>query len=106
VTDLQKGISASGSDAQQVRQERFRAISVSLDDPKMTKLGKSDRFLTKQKATFTNLILDEEAEVWQKKLRFEGPPCVFVFARDGTHKQYTAPDYAEIEKYVAELMKK
>jgi hypothetical protein len=85
----------------------FAAISVSLDDPKNDKARQRViDFLTKQKATFTNLILDEESEVWQKKLKFEGPPCVFVFDRDGTWKQYTAPDYAEIEKYVAELMKK
>ncbi len=85
----------------------FAAISVSLDDPKNEKARQRViDFLTKQKATFTNLILDEESEVWQKKLKFEGPPCVFVFNRDGTWKQYAPPDYPEIEKYVAELMKK
>ena len=85
----------------------FAAISVSLDDPKDEKAQERViDFLRKQKATFTNLILDEKSEVWQKKLRFDGPPCVFVFNREGKHKQYTSPDYAEIEKYVAELMKK
>jgi hypothetical protein len=83
------------------------AISVSLDDPKDEKARQRViDFLTKQKAAFTNLILDEASEVWQNKLKFDGPPCVFVFDREGMYKQYTAPDYAEIEKYVAELMKK
>jgi hypothetical protein len=85
----------------------FAAVSVSLDDPQDEKAKQRViDFLRKQKATFTNLILDEKSEVWQKKLKFDGPPCVFVFNRDGEWKQYTAPDYAEIEKYVAELLKK
>lgn len=85
----------------------FAAVSVSLDDPKDEKARERVLdFLRKQKATFTNLILDEKSEVWQEKLKFDGPPCVFVFARDGTWKKYTSPDYAEIEKYVAELLKK
>ena len=85
----------------------FAAVSVSLDDPKDEKACERVlEFLRKQKAAFTNLILDEKSEVWQQKLKFDGPPCVFVFGRDGKSKQYTSPDYAEIEKYVAELMKK
>ncbi len=87
--------------------DAFAAISVSLDDPKDDKARQNVlEFLRKQKATFTNLILDEKSEVWQQKLKFDGPPCVFVFDREGKWKQYTMPDYAEIEKYVAELLKK
>ena len=87
--------------------EGFAAISVSLDDPKDEAARQRVLdFLRKQKATFTNLILDEKSEVWQEKLKFDGPPCVFVFNRDGKWKPYMMPDYAEIEKYVAELMKK
>ena len=85
----------------------FAAISVSLDDPKDENARQRVLdFLRKQKANFTNLILDEKSEVWQEKLKFDGPPCVFVFNRDGKRKQYTSPDYAEIEKHVAELLKK
>jgi hypothetical protein len=85
----------------------FAAISVSLDDPKDEKARQRViDFLRKQKATFTNLILDEKSEVWQEKLKFDGPPCVFVFNRDGKWNKYTSPDYAEIEKQVAELLKK
>ena len=85
----------------------FAAISVSLDDPKDEKARQRVLdFLQAQKATFTNLILDEKSEVWQEKLKFDGPPCVFVFNRDGTYKKYTSPDYADIEKHVVELLKK
>lgn len=87
--------------------EGLAAISVSLDDPQDKKARQNViDFLRKQKATFTNLILDEKAEVWREKLKFDGPPCVFVFNRDGKPKQFESPDYAEIEKYVAELLKK
>jgi len=83
------------------------AISVSLDDPKDKKAQQNViDFLRKQNATFTNLILDEKAEVWQEKLKFAGPPCVFVFNRNAEWKKFESPDYAEIEKYVAELVKK
>jgi hypothetical protein len=83
------------------------AVSVSLDDPKDKKaLERVLEFLRKQKATFTNLVLDEKSEVWQEKLKFDGPPCVFVFDREGTWKKFTSPDYGEIEKYVAGLLKK
>jgi hypothetical protein len=83
------------------------AVSVSLDDPKDQKARQNVLdFLRKQKATFTNLILDEKSEVWQEKLKFDGPPCVFVFDRDGKWKKFDSPDYAEIEKYAIGLLKK
>src|SRR5438105_14154416 len=44
----------------------FAAMSVSLDD--LSEEGARDKvqkFLDKQKASFTNLILDEKPEVWQ-----------------------------------------
>ena len=62
------------------------AVSVSVDDPKDKKAMQNVLdFLRKQKATFTNLVLDEKPEVWQEKLKIYGPPCVFVFNRDGKH---------------------
>ena len=83
------------------------AISVSLDDPKDQKVRQRViDFLQKQDANFTNLILDEKSEVWREKLKIDGPPCVFVFNREGKPKKFESPDYAEIEKYVAELLKK
>jgi thiol-disulfide isomerase/thioredoxin len=89
------------------------AVSVSVDD--MGEDGAKDKvlqFLDKQKATFTNLILDEKPELWQGKLKIDGPPLVMVYARDGRLEQRypnekdKEVDYAVIEKLVAELLKK
>ena len=45
------------------------------------------KFLQKQKATMTNLILDEKPEVWQAKFKIDGPPLVMVFNRKGELEQ-------------------
>ena len=85
------------------------AISVSLDD--LTDDGAKDKvlkFLQKQQATMTNLILDEKPEVWQSKLKIDGPPLVMVFNRKGELEQKFVDkdvDYAVIGKLVAELLK-
>jgi thiol-disulfide isomerase/thioredoxin len=88
----------------------FVAVSVSLDDATDDEAkAKALKFLQAQKATFTNLLLDEKPEVWQAKLKIDGPPLVMVFARDGKLEQKfvdKAVDYAEIGKLVAELLKK
>jgi hypothetical protein len=92
------------------------AISVSLDDPRDK--DKKDQkvrerkdtvleFLQKQKAAFTNLILDESQDFWQKKFGFTAPPCVFVFNREGKWKRVASEDpYAEAAKLVAEYLQK
>ena len=86
------------------------AVSVSLDD--LTDDGAKDKvvkFLEKQKATMTNLILDERPEVWQAKLKIDGPPLVMVFNRQGELEQKFVDkdvDYAAIGKLVAELLSK
>jgi thiol-disulfide isomerase/thioredoxin len=86
------------------------AVSVALDDPSDAEArGRIVKFLEKQKAGgLTNLQLDEPAELWQQKLGIKGPPCVYVFNREGriANKWDDNVDYAEIEKAVAELMKK
>jgi thiol-disulfide isomerase/thioredoxin len=86
------------------------AVSVSLDD--LSEEGSKDKvlkFLQKQQATMTNLILDEKPEVWQKKLHIDGPPLVMVFNRKGELEQKFVDkdvDYAVIGKLVEELLKK
>ena len=61
----------------------FAAISVNLDDPHDAKArAKVLAFLEKQKAAFTNVMLDAKPEVWQEKLKIDGPPCIYVFDRD------------------------
>ena len=88
----------------------FVAFSVSLDD--LSEDGakaKVQKFLDAQKATFTNLILDEKPEVWQAKLKIDGPPLVIVFNKDGGLEQKfvdKAVDYEKIGQLVAELLKK
>ncbi len=92
------------------RQDSFVALSVAVDDPAdVAARGRIIAFLEKLKAHgLTNLQLDEPPQVWMKKLGVDGPPCVYVFDRDGhiAGKWDDNVDYAEIEKKVAELLKK
>jgi hypothetical protein len=86
----------------------FVAVSVSVDDldDKETE-GEVRKFLRQQKATFANFLLNETPEDWQKKLKIDGVPAVFVFNRAGQIEQkYTeAPTHAEIEKLVEQLLR-
>jgi thiol-disulfide isomerase/thioredoxin len=86
------------------------AVSVALDNPADAEArARIVKFLEKQKAGgLTNLHLEEPPELWQQKLGVSGPPCVYVFNRDGriAGKWDDKVDYAEVEKAVAELMKK
>jgi thiol-disulfide isomerase/thioredoxin len=90
--------------------DAFAAVSVSLDD--VSEEGAKDRvlrFLDRQKATFTNLILDEKPECWQAKLKIDGPPLVMVFDKAGGLEQKfigEAVNYETVGKLVAELLKK
>jgi thiol-disulfide isomerase/thioredoxin len=86
----------------------FSAISVSLDDPHDAETRERVRnFLVKQQAAFANYILDEKPEVWQQKLKIQGPPCVFVFGRKGELlKRYNdGVDYKDVEAVVVEALK-
>src|SRR5438067_10741603 len=52
----------------------FVAMSVALDDPADEATpGKVKKFLEARQATFANFILDEKPEVWQAKLKVDGP---------------------------------
>jgi hypothetical protein len=64
------------------------------------------KFLHTRKATTTNLILDEPAEVWQEKLHSNFLPNVFVFNREGKWTQFKTEDvkYEDIEKLVVQLL--
>jgi glutathione peroxidase-family protein len=85
------------------------AVSVSLDDLSDKEVrGRIETFLKAQHATFTNLILDEDVEAWQKKLGIDGMPAAFIYNRDGKvvkkfKDEYT---YEDVEKVVQELLKK
>ena len=86
------------------------AVSASLDD--LSEDGAKDKvmkFLEKQNATMTNLILDEKPEIWQAKLKIDGPPLVMVFNRKGELEQKFVDkdvDYDAIGKLVTELLAK
>jgi thiol-disulfide isomerase/thioredoxin len=86
------------------------AVSVSVDDLKRdpTVRGRVLNFLQKQQATFTNVILDEPAEVWQTKFNSLTIPIVYVFGRDGRWTQFKdGAKYTEtIAPLVVELLKK
>jgi thiol-disulfide isomerase/thioredoxin len=91
----------------------FVAVSVALDNPAdAAARNRIVAFLGKQQAGgVTNLQLDEGVELWQQKLDIDGPPCVYVFNREGriAGKWPNAADkvdYEEIEQLVAELMQK
>src|SRR5438874_10340217 len=84
------------------------AVSVSVDDvdDKDTP-GEVLKFLRQQKATFANFLLNETPEDWQKKLKIDGVPAVFVFNRAGQIEQKYAeiPTHAEIEKLVEQILR-
>jgi peroxiredoxin len=84
-------------------------VAVSVDDPVEKEAEEEARkFLRQQKASFANFLLDEEAEVWQRKLQVESIPCAFVFNRAGqVEKKYLdSPDHAELEKLVEQLLRR
>jgi thiol-disulfide isomerase/thioredoxin len=56
-------------------------ISVSVDEAETA--GPALEFLKKQKATFANYRLDEEAGFWAERWDVKAIPIVFVFDRDG-----------------------
>ncbi len=84
------------------------AISVSLDDASDADAQKRVRqFLSAQRASFSNYMLNEKPEIWQAKLKIDGPPCVFIFNRRGelVRKFHDEVDYREIERLAADLLK-
>lgn len=94
---------------QKYTKDGFAAVSVALDDPKEKGIREALlKFLESQKATFTNLHLDEKEEVWMEKLKIQSVPAVFVIGRDGkVVKRFTDDvSYAEVEKLTVEHLKK
>jgi hypothetical protein len=60
-------------------------ISVNLNDAHDDDDRKDTlKLLKKYKLDVINVVLDEPQEVWKEKLRIRvGPPCMYVFDRDG-----------------------
>ena len=85
-------------------------ITVALDDLKEDPPAKDRalKFLEAKGATFTNLLLDETTEFWQKQLRFVAPPCQYVFSRQGKWTQFSSDKeeikHADVEKLLVQLL--
>ncbi len=87
-------------------------ISLSLDDPTdKAAVAEAQRFLEEKKATFTNILLDENFGDGFDKLNINGIPAVFIFGPDGKEvKRFTMDDpnnqftYDDVEKAVAHLL--
>jgi len=86
------------------------ALTVATDDPRNEKVKASLlKFLTAQKATMTNLIIEEPLEEWAPKVGLAKVPCVFVFNRAGKYRRFDAErieeGYGNIALQVAEFLK-
>lgn len=85
-------------------------ISVALDDIREDPPARDRvlKFLQAKGATFTNLLLDETLEFWQKQFRFVAPPCQYVFSRQGKWTQYTSDKeeikHEDVEKLIVQLL--
>jgi hypothetical protein len=80
------------------------SVCIQADDGRV-KTEEVLKFLKEQKATFTNLLLDEKEEFWQKKFNIAGPPTVYVFDREGKWQQFKGEGhYPDADKLVAELL--
>lgn len=94
---------------QKYKDKGFVAISVSLDDPNEEGVQAAVlKFLKSKKAGFRDYILDEKPAFWEDKLKIDGPPCAFVYDRDGkVAKKFDGFfEYAKVEPLVVDLLKK
>ncbi len=90
----------------------LQVISLSLDDVSDAKaVEEARKFLEEKKATFLNVLLDEEFGVGFDKLDISAIPAVFVYGPDGKLvKKYTMDDpnnqftYEQVEKDIAALL--
>jgi hypothetical protein len=97
-------------------QDGLVALSVqvgSLDEEDL-KTKVADILKSKQATNFKAVILNEKDDVWQKKLRFDAFPCVYVFNRQGKWTQFRSQDkkynetevmLAAVDRLVAKLVK-
>ena len=77
------------------------AVSVTVDAADDEEaVGRARKFLRSAHADFTNLLLDEPAEVWGDKLNAKTVPLIFVFDRDGRLAGKFDGDKANYEKVI------
>ena len=99
---------------QQYADKGLVCMSVALDAPEDSKAPAPPpgvlKFLTKQKATFTNYWLNEDGKVWTDRFGISGVPAVFVFDRQGrraakfTQDDGKTFDYTDVRKLVEKLL--
>ena len=67
---------------------------------------KIEAFLRDKKATFTNVVLDESADLLKEKLRITNIPCLYVFNREGqwdVENKGTSPD-VDVENWPKDVL--
>jgi hypothetical protein len=96
---------------QKLADRGLACISVTVDEATDEEsVNKARTFLVNQKATLENYLLNESAEVWQRRLDAEGPPAIFVFDRQGKRAAKFGVNgvepftHEQIEKLVLELL--
>jgi len=94
---------------QELGRDGVVAISVTIDEP--DEKAAALKFLREKKAAFENFLLDEPAEVYQKKFDIGPVPAVLVYGRDGKLvKRFNAVDkesaftYKDVRKLVESLI--
>jgi hypothetical protein len=75
-------------------------ISYNLDSPKAEMQKKAQKMLQQHGVNLINLVLDEPQEVVEEKLRFNAPPCVYLFSRDGKWRQLTNMEEVQVSPEV------
>ena len=89
-------------------------VSLSLDDPTDDKaVADAEKFLKEKKATFTNVLLNEDYGDGFDKLDINAIPAVFLYGPDGKEvKRFTMDDpndqftYEDVEREIAARMAK
>ena len=86
----------------------LETIAVSLDIPTDAEARqRMEEFLTRQKADCRCRLLVEEVPYWQKKLKTDGPPCLFLFDPQGRLVGRWAGaeiDFAKLDKLIEETL--
>jgi len=76
-------------------------VSVSVDD--VEDKDAALKFLKKQKATFSNFLVDEPQKVWKELFDTVGVPAIRVYDRAGKVAG-KFEDYDDVEKLVVKLL--
>ncbi|MBX9679918.1 MAG: hypothetical protein K2X38_14240 [Gemmataceae bacterium] len=79
-------------------------LTVAVDDIEERELVLSK--LKERKIGLANLFLHEPPELWQKKLRFDASPCVYLFDRNGRWEMFSGEEETQKADAIARNMLK